>query len=147
MRPHTFNSLPFKFGGKRKRYWWMNSQKAVKASRCFADSCKTLDIKKVKSSLTKIRGVLLTKKCKNEVLEFFVLQISHKSKLCFICVSFAKDFFFRTGLPRCFSDLASKNRLKSPPNTMLWLLVSSIFSNMLLRSQSVLSCSFSVFAF
>ena len=63
----------------------------------------------------------------------------------FICISFAKDFFFSTGFPPYDCDLASKNRLKSPPNTMLLLLISWIFSNILLRSENMLSCSFSVF--
>ena len=44
---------------------------------------------------------------------------THKSIFSFICISFAQDFFLSTGFHPCTPNLASKNRLKSPPNIML----------------------------
>ena len=55
---------------------------------------------------------------------FRILQISHRFRLSFILINFARNFFFRTGFPPFVSSLQSNIRLKSSQKTICLLEIS-----------------------
>lgn len=122
-------------------------EKATRTSVFFTNFCKLLNMEKGKSTLL----LMYPEECcwRNVyrlVLVFLILHVSHKSYYPLICIIFAKDFFFKPGLPLCASNLALVSNLKSPPSTTFLLESWLISRSTLLRSDNVVSCSDSVFA-
>ena len=59
-------------------------------------------------------------------------------------MSFETEDFFKTGLPPSALSTESKNRLKSPPRTIGFFMLSNVCSTRFIFSH-VETCSFSVF--
>ena len=95
-------------------------QKEARTSVFMIDSCSVLEIRKrIKPPFNETRNVVLPK-CKTFTLRFLFLQISHKQRVPFISISFARYFFFNTEFPPDASNLQSKIKLKSPQKILFF---------------------------
>ena len=72
-------------------------------------------------------------------------QMSQRSSVSIISISFDIDFFFKIGFPPSASSFESKIRLKSPPNIICLLDRSLISLIKIFNFDNVWSCSDSVF--